>query len=232
MIIAAATSGSKGGTGKSTLSSLLALRLSKKYRVLLVDMGEGGSSTRLVLGQDPGPPYLVDYFAGKTDWKNIICQSPYSHRLYVAPSPPKIRGPVDPYMLYDMLVALKKHVQIVIIDLPAYPGSLYDPVVDMGHLVLLLMNPDPLSFEAAKQAYTGRGLVLPVLNKYHPVHREWLDKAKEHWNVVFAFPFDPALTFSKTRTLPEAYKFSKEETKKDLALLAQRLLKPFVKISR
>ena len=232
MITGVLTSGSKGGTGKSTLASVLALHLSSRYNVLLVDMGEGGSSTLLALGEDPGPPYLTDYFAGKAEWGEVVCQSPYSRRLFVAPSPPRIGGPVVPDMLGELLASVGRHVQVALVDLPAYPGSLLDPVVDLGDVVLLLVNPNPLSFEAARRAYTGRGLVLPVLNKYHPVHRGWLERARDRWNAVFAFPFDPALTFSKTRTLPEAMKYMKEETRRDLSLLAQRILKPFVKVSR
>lgn len=232
MIIAAPTSGSKGGTGKSTLSSVLALHLSDKFNVLLIDLGEAGSSTLLALGQDPGAPYIQDFFSGSADWRDVLCQSPYSPRLFVAPSPRKIAGPVDPSMLASMLEEVKRYFHLTLIDLPAYPGKLYDPVVDLADITLLLLNPDPLSFEAAKNSYVGKNLVLPVMNKYHPVHKQWLDRAKETWNAVFAFPFDPALTFSKTRTLPEAMKFLKEETRKDLKLLAQRLLKPFVKVSR
>lgn len=236
------TSGSKGGTGKSTLSSLLSYKLAhsvlvsnsirKHLNVLLIDLGEGGSSTQLILGQDPGPPYLIDYLIGKAGWQDIICQSPYSQRLLVAPAPPRLEHTVPIDRLYYFIKWAKKMQFITLIDLPAYPARIYDGVVDMADITLLMINPDPLSFEAARNAYTGRGLVLPVLNKYHPKFRVFFEKAKNLWNVTFTFPFDPALTFTVTRTLPEAYRLAKEETRRDLGLLAQRVLKPFVKVTR
>ena len=233
MLTVVFTSGSKGGTGKSTLSSVIAysVALSQK-KVLVVDLGEGGSSTWLTLGEDPGEPYLTDYFSGKADWRDIICLSPYVEGLYVAPSPPKTNNVVSVKMLSDLLAQVRGFFHLAFIDLPAYPGSLLDQVVDLGDIVMLLINPDSLCFKAAKQAYIGRGLVLPVLNKYHPIHHVWLDKAREEWNSVFIFPFDPALTFSRIKKLPDAFRYLKKETRKELELLAQRLSRPYVKVSR
>jgi len=241
MPIVTFTSGSKGGTGKSTLSSILALKLARstlttrntrrQLKVLLIDMGEGGSSTLLALGGDPGPPYLVDFLVGRAGL-DIVCQSPYSPRLYVAPAPPRL-SILPPLTRLPYLVAWGERMfDFVIIDLPAYPGNILDTAVDLGHIAVLVFNPDSLSFSAAKNAYTGKSLVLPVLNKYHPKFRSWLEKAREYWNNAFTFPFDPALTFMAVSALPDAYELMKDETKEELGLLAQRILRPFIKISR
>ena len=58
-VYACFTSGSKGGVGKTTLSSLLTLALAAiERRVLLVDCSEDGGASRLLLG-NPEPPYLL-----------------------------------------------------------------------------------------------------------------------------------------------------------------------------
>ncbi|RLE90589.1 MAG: hypothetical protein DRN04_14720, partial [Thermoprotei archaeon] len=65
-VIVAFTSGSKGGTGKSTLSVLTTILLSAVLdgkKILLIDFGEHGNSTRMIL-KHPEPPFLTDFLKG------------------------------------------------------------------------------------------------------------------------------------------------------------------------
>ncbi|ABL78127.1 ATPases involved in chromosome partitioning-like protein [Thermofilum pendens Hrk 5] len=229
-------SGSKGGTGKSVLSSLASFELASMGRkVLLVDLGELGSSTQLCLAEDPGPPYLSDFFQGKASWRDVIVASPWE-KLFVAPSS-KQQGPVDADSLEYLLEAVDGYVDFVVLDMPAYPGTLYDPVAALAEVLALVMNPDKLSFSAVGGWYVGREfarrkLALPVLNKYHPVMSPWLDRLREYFGAVFTVSFDPALTFAYTETIADAHKHLSKKTREEVKLLVQRLDKPLLKVTR
>ncbi|PLJ77598.1 ParA family protein [Infirmifilum sp. SLHALR2] len=236
MVIVAFASGNKGGTGKTVTASLLSYHLAKSGRqVLLIDLGEYGSSTRLTLDRDPGPPYLNDYFLGNASWSDVIVTSPFSDNLHVAPSRGEI-GPVDAETLEYLLDRVSSRVSHVFIDLPAYPGSLYDPIVGLAEIIVPVFNPDSLSFQAVKEwlkrrAFRSRKLVLPLLNKYFTMMGEWKEKAEDEFGSVFTLPFDSALLFSLTSNIEDAYSLSNRRVKDELRLLAYRIEKPLLKVT-
>ncbi len=237
MAILVCSSGSKGGTGKTVTASLLAYHLAKfsGRQVLLVDLGEFGSSTQLVLAKDPGPPYLNDYFLGNAPWNDVIVESPFVEGLYVAPSHGEI-GPVDVEALEYMLDQVAGTVSHVIIDLPAYPGTLYDPIVELAEIIVAVFNPDVLSFQAVDGWLRNRGLlrrklVLPLLNKYFVLMGEWKERAEEKFGAVFTLPFDTALLYAATSNVEEAYSLSSQRVKRELEVLAYRVEKPLLKVT-
>ena len=64
----------KGGSGKSTLSVLLARSLAKQgYRVLLVDADESNIGLENLLGVSP-PVHLLEYLGGKKGFKEKLNQ--------------------------------------------------------------------------------------------------------------------------------------------------------------
>jgi cellulose biosynthesis protein BcsQ len=229
-------SGHKGGTGKSVLSSLTAYALATQgKRVLLVDLGEYGSSTNLTLESDPGPPYISDYFMGRATWREVIVESSCSPNLWVAPGS-KQQGPIDAQCLEYLIDSAGRQVNYVIIDLPSYPGTLLDPVVTLADIIVLVTNPDKLSVMAVKSWYSTRAfarskLGIPVLNKYHVLMHSWLDKMREEFGVVFPVSFDPALTFTFTDSVSDAYRNAGKRTREEIRLLTQRINKPLLKVT-
>jgi len=235
--IVAFGSGYKGGTGKSVLSSLVGYTLAVNGRkVLLVDLGEYGSSTNLCLEEDPGPPYLSDFFWGKATWRDVIVESSYSSNLWIAPSS-KEQGPIDAESLEYLLDNAGNYVDYVILDLPSYPGTLLDPIVLLADIIVLVTNPDRLSMLAVKNWISTRPfaknniLKIPVLNKYHSLLHKWMDKMREEYGVVFPISFDPALTFTFTETIKEAYSLISKRTREEVMLLVQRINKPLLKVT-
>ncbi len=236
MTVVAFASGSKGGTGKTTLASLLSYHVASTGRkVLLIDLGESGSSTSLTLGE-PEPPTINDYLAGRCDWRDVVAESPYSQNLLVAPSTQNI-GRVEPEKIARIIRGVSRSVKHVVIDLPAYPGSLYDDVVALGEVVVAVLNPDKPSYEAVREWVLGRRglfegrLLLPVLNKYTPFDAEWRDRCEDDFKAFFTVPLDPALTFKATGNVRDAYALAKQETRKQIEQLAYRIEKPLLKVT-
>lgn len=237
VVVTACASGNKGGTGKTVTASLLAYHLAVRegQRVLVVDVGERGSSTLLLLERDPGPPYLSDYFYGRTGWSDIIVESPFSGNLLVAPSSGEI-GPADAATLEYMFDRVSGYVDYVILDLPSYPGTLYDTLVELAQIVVAVFNPDVLSYTAVsrwlhEKGLLGKRLVLPLLNKYVFVLREWREKAEDDYGTVFILPFDSALMFTATRNIEEAFRAVSSRTRKEVEVLAYRVKRPLLKVT-
>lgn len=236
-LVVASVSGSKGGTGKTVVASLLGYYLAKENRrkVLTIDLGEMGSSTWLLLGEDPGPPYINDFFYGNAIWSEVIVESRFSQGLMVVPCSGET-GPVDSTSLEYLIDRASNFFDFIILDLPAYPGTLYDPVVQLAELVIAVFNPDALSFQAVlswtkKREFLQKKLLLPLLNKYFIFQGQWKDKLREEFGVVFTLPFDSALLFTITQNIEEAYMNTSSNLKKSLELLAYRLQKPLLKVS-
>lgn len=204
-------SGSKGGTGKTTLSMLASVLLkSKGKRVLVIDLGEMGNITTLMAGSVE-PPFFVDYLQDEeTYWGDVIVET--SSGFYLAPAPPKLEsrhvleifGKAEKVgrRFGEFVNAALGHVDYIIIDFPALPTLHYRYFIDSGAVdtLCLIVNPDPLSFAAAKKAYTGNAFVIPVLNKYHPVSKFWLDTVREHFGSAYLVPFDVTLSFLMRET--------------------------------
>jgi len=236
-LVVATVSGHKGGTGKTVVASLLSYHLSTRIgeKVLVIDLGEAGSSTTLLLEEDPGPPYISDFFLGRATWSDVIVVSNLSDNLMIVPCSGEV-GPVDPTSLEYLIDRTSKHFEYIILDLPAYPGSLYDPVVGLAEVIITVFNPDFLSFQAVstwlkRRDFFRRKLILPLLNKYFLFMGDWKDLARDEFGTVFTMPFDAALQFSFARNIGEAYKNASNRVKKDLEVLTYRLQKPLLKVT-
>ena len=201
------TSGSKGGTGKSTLSSLCTLALAGAgYSVLLVDCGSDGNSTRMLL-RNPKPPFLRDFLKG-----DLWALGEYTVKIgsievdfFMIPN----IGPVSDLERIETMLNLKlsktrleDYFQLIIFDLPAYQGSLYDTIVDISNLVILVAKPYRAAVSAVKTAYTGKARRLVVLNEYHPSFTEYrVDMEKYFKSDILTLPYDPYVRLMGPDTL-------------------------------
>lgn len=226
-------SGSKGGTGKTTLSMLTSILLrSKGKKVLVVDLGESGNITTLIAGSVE-PPFFVDYLQdNETYWGDVIVETKYG--IYLAPAPPRLESK---YILEifskaknvgkkfgNFVNVALEHVDYIIIDFPAFPTLHYSDFIDSGTIDIscLIINPDPLSFSAAKKAYTGKSFVIPILNKYHPVSKFWLDAVREYFGNAYVVPFDASLSFLMKETTDWVVRNIDKKTKKAVEKIIEK----------
>jgi hypothetical protein len=54
---------------------------------------------------------------------------------------------------------------------------------------------------------------------------------REEYGVVFPISFDPALAFTFTETIKEAYSLISKRTREEVMLLVQRINKPLLKVT-
>jgi len=231
--VAAFLSGSKGGTGKTTLCVLAALLGKKRgLRSLIVDLGESGNTTSL-LAKSVDPPFFTDYLLGRAAWGDTIVE--VEPGLYLAPSPPDFsledvrallgvdRGARERYAAF--FSKLEGHVDIVYIDFPAFPFKSYSHLLSPVDTVVLVVNPDPLSYTAALHTYTGSAFVVPVLNKYHPAATYWKDLLEDSFNEeIILVPFDVTLSFLLRPNIGGVEKYVDSATRRAVGELVTRLL--------
>ena len=149
MGICIATTSGKGGTGKSTLSSALALCFAKMGKtVLLVDMDEGLRCLDLILGVDNKIVYdLADILSG-TPISDATYTIPANPLISIIPAPADI-GTINNDAFCVFAQKVKQKYDVVIFDFPAgLDFSLYSAVGNDTQF-LTVCNPDPVSVRDA-----------------------------------------------------------------------------------
>ncbi len=218
-VIVAFTSGSKGGTGKSTLSVLTTILLSAVLdgkKILLIDFGEHGNSTRMIL-KHPEPPFLTDFLKGniKAIGRYRLKIGRIESKFFMIPNLGKIQK------LSNIEIMLKKISRIfdyIICDLPAYQNSLYDCVIDLSDMVILVTLPNLVSIEAIKRAYTGKAKRVVVLNKYFKSAFQFKIELEKYFDeIVLTIPFDPYVSIMNANTLPIVLKKLSKNFQKHIA---------------
>jgi len=224
------TSGSKGGTGKSTLSSLCTLALAGAgYSVLLVDCGSEGNSTRMLL-RNPRPPFLRDFLKGDL-WalgEYTVKVGSFEVNFFMIPN----IGPLDRLDRIRSMLNLKlskarleDYFQLIVFDLPAYQGSSYDAIIDASDIVVLVAKPYRAAVAAVKTAYTGRAKKLVVLNEYHPSFIEYRVDMERYFNdSVLTLPYDPYVRLMGPDTLSLVLSRLGKEFQRSLLELCRSIL--------
>ena len=234
--IIAFTSGSKGGTGKSTLSVATSVILSSKFKTLLVDCG--GKCTRFLLElfgvksiDEVPPPYLHDLV------KNIE-KSPYYIYSYEVPVDkfkvslsiiPEIRTLTDreaeeAARLILYLKRVLKTLDFIILDFPATNIFRYDTLLKVADTLVIVLQ-ESFIRDIALEVFgimerIGSKSYIGVINKAVGLE----DTAEEFFgNQVVKVPFDENL-----RLLPVSLNFLNsinKETAKALSQIAFLLYK-------
>ncbi len=228
------TSLSKGGTGKSTLSTILTLALSLVGKqVLLIDLGEEGSSSRFLLG-NPSPPYLRDIVSGKTKVEEAIGlyslkipikkgfkQHHIEVNFYMIPNLGQLDSGLDSNFISSLKV-FSKYFDITILDLPAFQGGKYLPIINSSDLVLLVVEPGSKQIAPVAKRVIKKKTVV-VLNKYVKTIGSKLayDYIVSLYNPldVVVLPFDPALAIISSRNVSRILTYLNKDTQEGILTL-------------
>jgi len=206
------TSGCKGGAGKSTVACLLAYTLSQEgFSVMLLDLG-GGDSGLLCLGRAP----TCENPTGGDSPLEDLQESPLSSSLYVTSAPSLFSDGVLPENL-ESLYAVKP--DIVVIDTGSCTTCCPDALLDLYIFVAL---PNWLSWYAYHRwlkkvgAYVRRDNLLLLLNMYQSLLADWRRRYAAVVEHLAVLSYDPALTFTYTRNIAEAFLVLGRGTRKNL----------------
>ncbi|MEM0093470.1 MAG: hypothetical protein QW753_03780 [Thermofilum sp.] len=225
-MIVATFSGSKGGTGKTTLAVSLAIAASATVPTLLVDASSEGGATAYLMGDTP-PPYLRD------DPDASLREVEHGElRLTVAVN----RGPLqNPRRVAEALRGWSQRYALIILDVPALTDvdavDRYLPLLLGSDSVLVVAEPNPASLESALYTFAGKRVVVAlncprpytrtVVDFYSKVIAQWCKKAGADYVVV---PYEPAMSRLSPSTL-RVINYTSGEFDSAIAKLAQLLLK-------
>ncbi|OYT31365.1 MAG: hypothetical protein B6U94_03435 [Thermofilum sp. ex4484_79] len=235
-MISAFTSLSKGGTGKSTLASVITLSLGlADTRVLLIDFGEEGSSSRIML-RNPSPPYLRNILEGTYTLIDAIGlyslsvffkKKSLKSEFYMIPnigSLPILNSNFN-YLIVE-LAKLQDYLDFILIDYPAFQDYAFLTAVNSSDKIILVTEPNSAKAVVSLAKKNLKGEVIPVLNKYvkaSSFSKTAYDVIISEYGECFVVPFDPALALINYRTLPYVLGNIKKETQNALINLIARI---------
>lgn len=147
------TSG-KGGVGKSTTAANVGLALaSRGRRVLLLDCDAGLGCLDMLLGISQRRVFdLSDVVAGDASPSQAIYQSPYTQQLFVMPAPLHEEDLISPGVMRQLVPALARYYDHVLIDSPAGLGAGFRSAVAAADRALVVATPDGVCAAAARRA--------------------------------------------------------------------------------
>lgn len=224
-------SGSKGGTGKTTLAVCVSVVASSSLPTLLVDASAEGGATAYLLGDAP-PPYLRE-----DPERSLRRVDAEGLRMFVA---------VNRGALANAEV-VARHVQqwatrfeLVVVDMPALTDvdavERYMPLLRLADTVLVVTEPNPASLGASLYTFGGKRVVVAlnsprpypktVVDHYARVIANFCRRAAEKGVLVdyVLIPYDPAVS----RLGPSTFKvlnYTSEEFDSAVMRLAVLLLR-------
>lgn len=230
-MIVATFSGSKGGTGKTTLAVCVSVVASSSLPTLLVDASAEGGATAYLLGDAP-PPYLRE-----DPERSLRRVDAEGLRMFVA---------VNRGALANAEV-VARHVQqwatrfeLVVVDMPALTDvdavERYMPLLRLADTVLVVTEPNPASLGASLYTFGGKRVVVAlnsprpypktVVDHYARVIANFCRRAAEKGVLVdyVLIPYDPAVS----RLGPSTFKvlnYTSEEFDSAVMRLAVLLLR-------
>jgi MinD-like ATPase involved in chromosome partitioning or flagellar assembly len=235
--------GVKGGVGKSTVSIGVAVWMSKKKRVLLLDGDPRVRSVELKL-RPKGKGSLFDILSGKLGWREAVhpCHKAGLPNLSVIPSGRLFLPPGEDWVerlrlaarsIDRMLEEAKKEFDHIVIDTPPSVGYEHLLLTAAGEKVLWVCEPNDdsiLSTRTAAQDFSRicelepAGVVLSKVLDRGDL-REWVRKAKEIAPVLGVVPFDEAAERAFRRNMPVVLDAPQSRCSKSLKQIAQKLLR-------
>lgn len=225
-VIATTFSGSKGGTGKTTLAICLSVVAGGAAPTLLVDASSEGGATAYLLGDVP-PPYLCD-----DPSRSLRRVESNSLQLTVAVN----RGPItDPHLVAEQVQSWSKSFDFVFVDLPALTDveavERYMALLRLADAVLVVVEPNPAATEAALFKFSEKKVIvalnqprpypLAVVNHYSSVIKVFCRNAGCNYVVI---PYEPAISRLSPSTL-RVVNFTSDEFDTAIMRLARLLMR-------
>lgn len=137
----------KGGTGKTTISTSLALALVRKQnRVLVIDCDSGMRGTDMMLGITDRLVYDVsDIISGACDFNDALYECENAKGLYTLAAPISAEDEISPQIMKQFVDKHKNDYDYVIIDAPAGVGSGFESAAIAADRALIVVNTEPIS---------------------------------------------------------------------------------------
>jgi len=200
-VIVATFSGSKGGTGKTTLAVCVSVVAGSHMPTLLVDASAEGGATAYLLGDAP-PPYLRE-----DPERSLRRVESDDIRLTVAVN----RGPLlYPAKVAEAVGAWASRFDFVVLDIPALTDvdavERYMPLLRLADTILVVTEPNPAALEASLYTFGGKRVVVAlnsprpypktVVDHYARVIASFCRRAAEKGALVdyVLIPYDPAVS--------------------------------------
>lgn len=140
------TSG-KGGTGKSTITSGLGAALARKgKKVLIIDCDTGMRGVDLLLGINSELVFdISDVVNGNCNILSAIYPCKSISGLYVLASPLNEQNKISPSISKQIVWALSKFYDYILIDCPAGIGTGFKSAIAGADSAIVVANAEPLS---------------------------------------------------------------------------------------
>lgn len=144
------TSG-KGGVGKSTVTASLGAALaSRGRRVLLIDCDAGLGSLDHMLGISERRVFdIADVVSGTAEPAKAVYESAFQPNLFLLSAPGTEEDVVSPEVMRELVSALCRYYDHVLIDSPAGVGQGFLSAAAPAKRALLVVTPDPVCLNAA-----------------------------------------------------------------------------------
>lgn len=146
------TSG-KGGVGKSTVTAGLGAALCERgRRVLLIDGDAGLGSLDIMLGVTERRVFdIADVVSGFAEPDKAVYPCSFLPGLFLLPSPATEEDVVSPDVMRQLVDALSRYYDHVLIDSPAGLGQSFLSAAAAARRALIVATPDPVSLHGASQ---------------------------------------------------------------------------------
>lgn len=137
----------KGGTGKTTVSTSLALALVRKQnKVLVIDCDSGMRGTDMMLGITDRLVYDVsDVISGTCNLEDALYECNGARGLYTLAAPISAEDEISPQVMKQFIDEHKNDYDYVIVDAPAGVGTGFESAAIAADRALIVVNTEPIS---------------------------------------------------------------------------------------
>lgn len=137
----------KGGTGKTTVSTSLALALVRKQnKVLVIDCDSGMRGTDMMLGITDRLVYDVsDVISGSCNIEDALYECNGAKGLYTLAAPISAEDEISPQVMKQFIDEHKDEYDYVIVDAPAGVGTGFESAAIAADRALIVVNTEPIS---------------------------------------------------------------------------------------